>query len=76
MQEVTKADWEQWREDPVTRRVFGMISERREEAIQHLAFGGITSMSKKDITIGLINAYTHILAMSFEEDNQNDGSTR
>lgn len=69
MQELTKEDWAQWRENDVTRRVFAMISERREEAIQYLAYGGGGgSISKKDITIGAINAYTHLLAMRFDEE--------
>lgn len=66
---VSKADWLQWKEDPVTRKFFEMISERREDAIQYLAFGGASTMSKKDITVGAINAYTHILAVSYEEEN-------
>ena len=71
--EITKDDWDQWRESEVTRKFFQMISERREEAIQYLAFGGgAGSSSKQNITVGAINAYTHILGTRYEED-QNDG---
>lgn len=72
MEEVTKEEWEAWREHPVTRRVFNMIAQRREEAIQYLAFGGsANSMSKQNITVGAINAYTHILGMRFDEETNN-----
>lgn len=68
-QELTKEEWIQWREHPVTRRVFDLIANRREEAIQYLAYGGsANSMSKQNITVGAINAYTHILSMRFEEE--------
>lgn len=70
MEEVSKEEWEAWREHPVTRRVFRMISDRREEAIQYLAFGGsANSMSKQNITVGAINAYTHILSMRYQEED-------
>lgn len=68
MQELTKEDWVQWLNSPVTRSFFSMLAERREEAITQLAYGNIVSNSKKDITIGAINAYTHILGTRFEED--------
>lgn len=66
--EISKEEWAMWRENEVTKRVFGMIAERREEAIEHLAFGTATNTLKQNITIGAINAYTHILNMRFEGD--------
>ena len=67
MEELTKDDWDQWRSNAITRSFFEMLAERREEAIAQLAYGHVTSTSKKDITIGAINAYTHILATRFKE---------
>lgn len=69
MLEITKEEWAVWKENPVTRRFFQMIADRREEAIQHLAYGHNSgSMSKQNIVVGAINAYTHILGTRFEED--------
>lgn len=65
--ELTKEDWTQWVANPVTKAFFDMVAERREEAIQQLAYGTITSTSRKDIIVGAINAYTHILGVKFEE---------
>lgn len=67
MQDLTKDDWEQWRNSLVTQSFFNMIAERREEFIAQLAYGNISGSSKKDIVIGAINAYTHILGTRFEE---------
>jgi hypothetical protein len=69
MVDLTKEDWVQWLDNPVTKALFSMITERREEFIAQLAYGNVTSSRKQDITIGAINAYTHILGMRFEETN-------
>lgn len=74
MQELTREDWVQWLESPVTKSFFNMIAERREETIAQLAYGNITSSSRKDIAVGAINAYTHILGVRFEEEEKKDGT--
>lgn len=68
MLEITKEDWAQWRDNPVTRSFFGLIAQRREEAIEQLAFGNTTSPSKQNILVGAVNAYTHILKTDYHEE--------
>jgi hypothetical protein len=66
--EITKSEWSQWREHPVSKLFFKTISEKREEAIKVLAYGTNSgSTSKTNILVGAINAYTHILDAEFEE---------
>lgn len=66
LEQISKEEWNNWREHPITEHFFQMLKDRREDLIEMLAYGNIESPKKQDITLGAVGAYTHILNVNYE----------
>lgn len=68
MHYITKEEWADWRNHPVTQKFFSNLHQEREDALEHLAAGAFAEdHGRQNIFIGLINALTKILNHSLEE---------
>lgn len=62
MAQVTRDEWRDWFEHPVTLVYFNEVSEAREEALQRMAAGLFSEEpGKQNILVGMVNALTKIL---------------
>jgi hypothetical protein len=68
MQNVTKTEWHDWKQHPVTREFFKSVSNAREELLESLAsFQFVDSEAKQNQVIGLVGALTKIIQADYEE---------
>lgn len=69
--ELTKADFSDWKEGPVTRRVFALIQARRDTVKEALARGetlGENTVINTASLVGYIRGMDELLAVEFEDD--------
>lgn len=66
---ISREEWADWKEHPVTQEFFKVLQQHREEALQVLAYGAYAEQPhRQSILIGSVNAFTKILETSFVED--------
>lgn len=66
---LSKEEWADWRDHPVTIEFFKTVHQHREEALQKLAYGLYSEEpGKQSILVGSINAFSKILEVEFAED--------
>lgn len=70
LEQVTKEQWLSWKEHPITEHFFEMLRSRREDIIEMLAYGNVENPKKQDIMLGAVGAYTHVLGITFTEENE------
>lgn len=69
MKRVSKDEWANWREFPITQAFFDVLHRRREEALQVLSHAVHSEeQGKQQILIGMIGELTKILDVSFVEN--------
>jgi hypothetical protein len=67
--EISKDQWADWKQHPCTQVFFSIVNSKREEYIQFLSQGGFSnSISKQNLALGSINAYTHMMNVEFVEE--------
>jgi hypothetical protein len=65
---LTKEEWRDWQEHPVTGVFMGLVKQLREDTLQALANGLYADdLGKQSIAIGKVNALTKVLETTFEE---------
>lgn len=67
--EITKDQWADWRDHPVTKAFIEAIKIRREEHIHALELFS-ESQHKLTVMIGRISGLTEVLDTSFEEGDK------
>ena len=71
--ELSKEEFQDWKDHPVTLKFFRVMAEVREDALQALANGVYADEpGKQNILIGKINALTKVLETKFGEDGIHD----
>jgi hypothetical protein len=66
---ISKEEWHDWKEHPVTDEFFKVLIAAREEALEQLAHGVYSETpGKQSILIGAVNAFTKILQTEFMEN--------
>lgn len=63
---LSKEQWANWREHPITEHFFVMLKDKREGLLDVLSYGALEE-KKQDILVGRIAAFTDILNVTFEE---------
>lgn len=65
--QVTKDEFLQWKDNPVTQEVFQIIRDRREEAKDVLAISAGEDPVNDRFYVGMIRALSEFLDISFED---------
>lgn len=66
---ITKEEWLEWKDHPITELFFRTVQELREDSLQLLANGTFAEEpGKQNVMIGKINALTKVLETTFGED--------
>jgi len=65
--QVSKEEFQQWLESPVTEEVFDMICTRIDDAKEILAATAGTDQLNDRFYVGMIRAFREILEISYEE---------
>lgn len=69
---ITKEDFIQWRSEPVTKRVFELITEKLAQGIEELSYrAGENSITDREY-VGKIAAYRDLLGISYYELEDED----
>ena len=66
-QEVSKEEWLNWREHPVTMQFFAMLQAKREALLDVLSYGSLETEKQQDRLVGRIAAMTDVMSVTFEE---------
>lgn len=69
MSDVSKSEYEEWRNHPVTLEVFNTIRASRQQAVDHIVFSGtLTDSTERDTAraVGIIQGIDMLLAMDWE----------
>lgn len=64
--EVTKEEFLAWKNDRVTREVFGMIEAVRAEYVDALTTGKTLQADTTELTVGRIAAYDDLLRIEYD----------
>ncbi len=68
---ITKGEWRDWMDHPVTKVYFDTLRSDREEALRRLAAGMFADEpGKQSVVIGMIGAMTKILDADFEGEDE------
>lgn len=71
MPRVSKAEWRDWIDHPVTIEFMRKVKELREEHLLQLAHGLYAEQpGRQTILIGVVNGFTKILDVTFQEEEQ------
>lgn len=65
---LTKEQWANWREHPMTEHFFDVLKIKREQLLELLAYGSLESEKKQDNVVGRIAGLTDVLNTTFEGD--------
>jgi hypothetical protein len=66
---VSKDEWHDWKEHPVTQEFFRAVRNEREEFLMRLAHGQFSEEpGKQNLVVGAINFATKILETDFVEE--------
>lgn len=69
MASVTRQEWADWRDHPITSEFFKQLAKEREEALRRLAAGQFSEEpGRQALMVGMISAFTKILDVEFAED--------
>lgn len=69
---ITRADWDNWKADPVTRAFFAACAERASGFKEVLAVTAGENPSQDSKISGYIGAYTEITEFKVEDVNEDD----
>lgn len=72
---LTKDDWKNWKQEPVTRLFYSAVDERIEDAKETLANVAGQDQLQDSFYRGFIFAYREMLEFKFEEDDDGKGET-
>ncbi len=67
MQTVSKDEFAQWKDSPVTREVFEIVRNRIEDAKEILAISAGNEPLDDRLLVGMIKAFNEVLDISYEE---------
>lgn len=71
---LTKEDWKNWKQDPITRLFYSAVNERIEEVKEVLSNTAGQDQLQDNFYRGFIYAYREMLEFKFEEvDDDEEG---
>lgn len=65
--EITKDEFQQWKESPVTKEVYRVINERIEDAKDILSSVGGEDQLNDRLLVGMIRAFREVQEVSFDD---------
>ena len=66
--EITKEEFLQWKESPVTKAVFEVIDNRIEDAKEVLAVTAGEDCKKDGILVGMIRAFRELQEINYDDN--------
>ncbi len=65
--EITKEEFLQWKENPVTKEVFTVVNRRIEEAKDLLAYNAGVEPESDRLLVGMIRAFGELKEISWDD---------
>ena len=65
--EVTRNDWDEWRNSHVTREVFKILEERKNKIAHGLAQGGALGSPDNAVLVGRYKEIDDLVTMTYED---------